>query len=69
MMTREEKKALLDSLTSDQLNGIAELIKSVCIAGDYYFNGEDSVWVESTQETIDNLAAEFSTHDKDSVLD
>lgn len=68
-MNKNEINALLDSLTPDQRNGIARLILDADIEGDYRWNGDDSVFVEDTQETLEELARVFSTYDPSSAIE
>lgn len=64
-MTKDE---LFKSLTTEQREAIADLIRSTEPSGDYYWTGEDSVWGESVEETLDDLARFFLTYDPSSVL-
>ena len=59
---------LLDSLTKQQRIGIAEIIRDADIMGDYFFNGEDSVYEESASETLDSLARHFESYDPESAI-
>ncbi len=60
---------LMDSLTPEQRKGIADIIRSADIEGDYHWNGENSVWQESTSATLEALANYFERYDPESVLE
>ena len=66
--TIEAKQEIMDSLTQVQRKGIAEIIRSADIEGNYHWNGEYSVWEESTSETLQSLAEYFEMYDPHSVL-
>ena len=68
-MDKSEQQKLMDSLTPEQRKGVAEIIRSADIEGDYHWNGEDSVWCESVSETLSCLAAYFDSYDPKSALD
>lgn len=68
-MDKAEQQKLMDSLTLEQRNGIASIIRSADIEGDYIWNGEDSVWQEDMSETLQSLASYFEKYDPDSALD
>jgi hypothetical protein len=70
-MNRDEVNTILDSLTREQREGIARLIRETDPDGDYTGMDEDggSFWCESVSETLDNLARLFSDYDPYSVLD
>lgn len=68
-MDKAAQQKLMDSLTDEQRKGIAEIIRSADIEGDYHWNGEDSVWQESASETLQGIAAYFDTYDPFSALD
>ncbi len=68
-MDREAKAKLMDSLTLEQRQGIAQIIRSADSEG-YY--GEDyagnSVWYESVSATLNNLASDFESYDPESAI-
>ncbi len=70
-MTRDEQTKLLDTLTQEQRDGIARLIRETDPDGDYTGYDEDggSFWCESVSETLSNLAHLFSSHDPKSAID
>lgn len=68
-MDKAAQQKLMDSLTDEQRKGIAEIIRSADIEGDYHWNGEDSVWQESASETLQSIAAYFDNYDPSSALD
>jgi hypothetical protein len=68
-MDKAAQQKLMDSLTDEQRKGIAEIIRSADIEGDYHWNGEDSVWEESASETLQSLASYFDNYDPSSALD
>lgn len=67
-MNAEDCKKLMDSLTDEQRKGIAAIIRSADIEGDYHWNGEDSVWEEDVSATLNGLANYFEMYDPASVL-
>jgi len=68
-MDKAEQQKLMDTLTQEQRNGIAEIIRSADVEGDYNWNGEDSVWEEDASATLNSLASYFERYDPKSVLD
>ena len=66
---REARTKLMDSLTLEQRQGIAQIIRSADSEG-YY--GEDyagnSVWHESVSATLNNLSREFECYDPESAI-
>ncbi|MFN7318195.1 MAG: hypothetical protein ACK57V_14750 [Pirellula sp.] len=70
-MKRDEVTKLLDSLTQEQRDGIAQLIQETDPDGDYCGYDEDggSFWCESVSVTLSNLAQLFSSYDPKSVLE
>lgn len=65
-MNRQE---LMDSLTQEQRRGIALIIRSADIEGNYSWDGEASVWVEDTSQTLNSLADYFDDYDPTSALE
>ena len=68
-MTRDEINKLLDTLTQEQRDGIARMIRDADIKGSWEFNGEDSVWEEDAEDTLETLAHFISNYDPKSVLE
>jgi glyceraldehyde-3-phosphate dehydrogenase/erythrose-4-phosphate dehydrogenase len=68
-MEKTKQQALMDSLTQEQRSGIAEIIRSADVEGDYNWNGEDSFWEEDASATLNSLASYFERYDPKSVLD
>lgn len=68
-MNKAEQIAFMDSLTVEQRAKIAQIIRSADIEGDWHWNGEDSVWQESTDATLASLAAYFEKYDPASALE
>ena len=66
---KRRQQELLDSLTQEQRNEIADLIEGTYPEGDYRWNGEDSVFEEDTESTLRLLANVFRTHDPCSAID
>lgn len=66
-MNKNEREKILATLTDQQRKDVARLIRDTIPSGDYFFNGEDSVWGEDTTETLNDLAAEFERFDPESV--
>ena len=68
-MDREARTKLMDSLTLEQRQGIAQIIRSADPEG-YYGEGYDgnSVWYESVSATLNNLASDFESYDPESAI-
>ena len=64
----DAKRKLMDSLTAEQRKGIAEIIRSTDVEGNYNWNGEDSVWEEDASLTLSVLANYFENYDPSSVI-
>ena len=68
-MDREAKTKLMDSLTLEQRQGIAEIIQSADPEGYYGQDDEgNSVWRESVSATLRNLASDFESYDPESAI-
>ena len=68
-MDREAKTRLMDSLTLEQRQGIAQIIRSADIEGHYAQRDEgDSVWYESVSDTLNSLSREFECYDPESAI-
>ena len=67
-MNKDERDKILATLTEQQRKDIARLIRGTIPSGDYFFNGEDSVWGEDTTETLNDLASEFELYDPYSAV-
>lgn len=67
---RQEKlRNLLDTLTKEQRDTIAEIIESADVEGSYGRDEDDgSFWEESVSSTLNCLASEFRSYDPDSAL-
>jgi len=68
-MKNEEKQKIMDSLNEEQRKGIGEIIRSADIEGEYRWDGEGSVWEESTNATLNCLANYFENYDPHSAVD
>lgn len=70
-MNIKEKQKIMDSLTDEQRKGIAKIISGKDPDGDYTGrnDNDDSVWEESTSDTLNSLAYYFRTYDPKSVLE
>lgn len=70
-MDDNKKQRIMDSLTSEQRSGIAEIIRSADIEGGYNRIGDDggSFYEESTTDTLNSLAYYFEAYDPKSVLE
>lgn len=70
-MTNEEKRKIMDSLTREQLAGIAEIIRSADVEGDYTGMDSDggSFWQENVSATLTTLAWYFDGYDSSSVIE
>lgn len=64
-MTRDEQVKLLDTLTKEQRDGIAALIRETIPEYDWMGGPGDgyAVFAESVSSTLDELARLFSTHE------
>ena len=60
-MTRERAKQLLCECAGPQmLEAVALIVETADTQGDYHLgDGEDSVWEDDVQQTLNGLAAEF----------
>lgn len=68
-MDNTARLKLMDSLTNEQREGIAEIIRSASVEGDYYRDADsNSIWVESVSETLESLALYFKNYDPESAL-
>lgn len=65
-MTPQE---LLDSLTQEQREAIADVIKSADIAEEWVCGENGSVCQEDATATLQSLAAVFSNYDPESALE
>jgi hypothetical protein len=70
-MDKASRQKLMDSLTDEQRKGIAEIIRSADVEGDYSGMDDDggSFWQEDASETLRCLAAYFDSYDPSSALD
>jgi hypothetical protein len=66
---REWKDSLLRSLSKEQRDGIAKIIRDASVEGDYRWDGEDSVWEEDAAQTLEVLAREFDMFDPEDVME
>ena len=64
----KQTQELLDSLTKEQRKGIAQIIRSADVSGNWLAGDDGSVWEQSVEDTLDNLAFLFEEHDPDSVI-
>lgn len=70
-MTRDEINKLLDTLTQEQRDGIARMIRETDPEGNYRTHPEHdySFWCESVSDTLECLSGLFSSYDPESVLE
>jgi hypothetical protein len=70
-VNKQEKQAIMDSLSDEQRKGIANIIQDADIADTYQCigDGEGSVCVDDARGTLDNLAYYFRTYDPSSAID
>ena len=64
----QETQQLLDSLTQDQRKGIAKIIRSAEVSGNWLAGDDGSVWEQSAEDTLRSLADFFEEHDPDSAI-
>lgn len=65
-MTPNHEK-ILDTLTPEQRQAIAHVIRSADVVGGYRWNGEESVWEEDASATLQSLATFFENYDPESI--
>lgn len=70
-MDNESKRKIMDSLTQEQRAGIAAIIRSVDVEGDYTGMDSDggSFWQEDASATVESLALYFEGYDSTSVFE
>lgn len=69
-MTSQEKQAILDTLTKEQREGVAKIIRAAEVEGGYQYDSEcGSVFSEDATATLENLAHYFESYDPTSVID
>lgn len=67
-MTEEEKKALMDSLTESQREGIAKIIREQEVCDTYVRDSDGgSICVEDAYGTLNALANYFEYYDPTSI--
>ena len=59
MMTRDEALAIVRGLPAEVREAIALVVETAEVQGDYMWNGEDSVWTDSANLTLYELAKEI----------
>jgi hypothetical protein len=57
--SRKEVLAQIGKLPPDLIEGIAMVIETAEVEGDYHWNGEGSTWEDSVSGTLNSLAAEI----------
>ena len=69
-MDNDSKQKIMDSLTAEQRAGIAEIIRSADVEGDYTGSDSDggSFWQEDASATLQSLALYFEEYDPTSVF-
>ena len=70
-MDNESKRKIMDSLTPEQRAGVAEIIRSADVEGDYLRTDDDgdSFWQEDASATLESLALYFETYDPTSAIE
>lgn len=70
-MDNDSKRKIMDSLTPGQRAGIAEIIRSADVEGDYSGMDSDggSFWQEDASATLESLALYFEKYDPTSVIE
>ena len=68
-MNKQQQTELLDSLTKEQRNAIAELILGTAVEGDWYECEDGSQFREDTEQTLKYLASTFSSYDPEMAID
>ena len=70
-MNNESKRKIMDSLTPQQRQGVAEIIRSAEVEGDYTGMDSDggSFWQEDASATLRSLACYFDSYDQESAIE